>query len=84
MTANASAQDSQDSYSPGTIVDREYLPLLAECRRLLRIFAARTPGFTKDDALLDGVVFHGDDLPCIPGPIKSRAVTTVLHAMMLV
>ncbi|KAF5974936.1 transferase family III [Fusarium coicis] len=73
---------SDETYGAGTVVDSEFSPLPAECERILRIFAARTPGFTKDDALLSGVNFHGDDLPCIPGPIKSQAVTAVLHAMV--
>jgi len=82
MAADAPTQGPQDSYGPGAVVDTEFLPLPAECRRLLRILAAKTPGFTKDEALLHGVVFHGDGLPCIPGPIKSQAVTAVLHAMV--
>ncbi|RBR06774.1 hypothetical protein FVER53590_12629 [Fusarium verticillioides] len=73
---------SNETYGAGTVVDSEFSPLPAECERILRIFAARTPGFTKDEALLSGVNFHGDDLPCIPGPIKSQAVTAVLHAMV--
>ncbi|KAG4263802.1 hypothetical protein BFJ72_g13647 [Fusarium proliferatum] len=73
---------SGDTYGAGTTVDTEFSPLPVECQRLLRLFAARTPGFTKDEALLSGVNFHGDDLPCIPGPIKSQAVTAVLHAMV--
>jgi hypothetical protein len=73
---------SDETYGAGTVVDSEFSPLPAECERILRIFAARTPGFTKDEALLSGVNFHGDDLPCIPGPIKSQAVTAVLHAMV--
>ncbi|KAJ5596378.1 hypothetical protein N7450_002836 [Penicillium hetheringtonii] len=81
MTADTPTQDSQDSYGTGTVVDSEFLPLPAECRRILHILAAKTPGFTQDRALLDGVVFHGDDLPCIPGPIKSQAITAVLHGM---
>ncbi|RJE23426.1 CoA-transferase family III [Aspergillus sclerotialis] len=82
MADDAPTQESQDSYGPGTVVDTEFLPLPAECRRLLHILAARTPGFTKDKALLDGVVFHGDELPCTPEPIKSQAVTAVIHAMV--
>ncbi|KAJ9424520.1 hypothetical protein FOXG_15311 [Fusarium oxysporum f. sp. lycopersici 4287] len=78
MTTNT----SRETYGAGTTVDTEFLPLPAECQRLLRLFAARTPGFTKDESLLSGVNFHGDDLPCIPGPIKSQAVTAVLHAMV--
>lgn len=33
------------------------------------------------EALLAGVQFEDDDLPCIPGPIKTQAITAVLHAM---
>ncbi|KAF9770283.1 hypothetical protein IL306_012185 [Fusarium sp. DS 682] len=73
---------ARETYGAGTTVDAEFLPLPAECERILRIFAARTPGFTKDEALLSRAKFHGDDLPCIPGPIKSQAVTAVLHAML--
>ncbi|KAF5691904.1 transferase family III [Fusarium circinatum] len=73
---------SNETYGAGTTVEAEFSPLPAECERILRIFAARTPGFTKDEALLSGINFHGDDLPCIPGPIKSQAVTAVLHAMV--
>lgn len=71
-----------ETYGPGTTVDTEFQALPEECKRILRIFAKRTPGFTQDEALLDGVQFHGDNLPCIPGPIKSQAVTAVLHAMV--
>ncbi|TVY79286.1 Succinate--hydroxymethylglutarate CoA-transferase [Fusarium oxysporum f. sp. cubense] len=78
MTTNT----SRETYGAGTTVDTEFLPLPAECQRLLRLFAARTPGFTKDESLLSRVNFHGDDLPCIPGPIKSQVVTAVLHAMV--
>jgi crotonobetainyl-CoA:carnitine CoA-transferase CaiB-like acyl-CoA transferase len=75
-------KNATESYGPGTYVDRSFSPLPEECRRLLRLFAARTPGFTEDETLLDGVKFEGDHLPCIPGPIKSQAVTAVLHAMV--
>lgn len=71
-----------DTYGPGTAVDTEFVSVPLECHRLLRMLAARTPGFTTDEALLGGVEFHGSDLPCIPGPIKSQAVTAVLHAMV--
>ncbi|KAJ3505336.1 hypothetical protein NM208_g16204 [Fusarium decemcellulare] len=82
MAADTLTHEPQEGYGAGTVVDMDFLSLPAECRRLLRIFAARTPGFTEDAALLDGVIFHGDDLPCIPGPLKSQAVTAVLHAMV--
>ncbi|KAL7946822.1 CoA-transferase family III domain-containing protein [Trichoderma barbatum] len=78
----AHASDSEDGYGPGTYVDTSFTPVPEECKRLLRIFAAKTPGFTQDEALLGGVIFEGDDLPCIPGPIKTQAVTAVLHAMV--
>ena len=71
-----------ETYGPGTVVDTEFQPLPKECERILRLFASRTPGFTQDEDLLKGVHFHGQDLPCIPGPIKSQAVTAVLHAMV--
>jgi hypothetical protein len=74
--------DSEDGYGPRTYVDQSFTPVPKECQRLLRIFAAKTPGFTHDEALLDGVKFKGDDLPCIPGPIKTQAITAVLHAMV--
>ncbi|GLA28357.1 hypothetical protein AnigIFM63326_005931 [Aspergillus niger] len=74
--------DSPEDYGPGTYVDTSFTPVPEECKRLLCVFAARTPGFTQDPALLDGVIFEGDDLPCIPGPIKAQAVTAVLHAMV--
>lgn len=82
MSASSSSPDSAETYGPGTVVDSDFTPVPVECRRLLRLLASRTPGFTTDDALLDGVEFHGNDLPCIPGPIKSQAVTAVLHAMV--
>ena len=77
-----SASVSDESYGPGTYVDESFLPVPEECKRLLRILSAKNPGFTRDEALLDGVKFEGDDLPCIPGPIKAQAVTAVLHAMV--
>lgn len=82
MAARALSNGSPESYGPGSHVDTAFLPVPEECRRLLRIFAAKTPGFTKSEALLDSVHFEGDDLPCIPGPIKSQVVTAVLHAMI--
>lgn len=82
MVSGAMINGSPESYGPGSHVDTKFLPVPEECRRLLRIFAAKTPGFTESLAFLDGVRFEGDDLPCIPGPIKSQAVTAVLHAMI--
>ncbi|KAF4630050.1 hypothetical protein G7Y89_g8090 [Cudoniella acicularis] len=68
-------------YGPGSFVDEAFTPVPEECQRLLKFLASKTPGFTTDATLLDRVHFEGSDLPCIPGPIKSQAVTAVLHAM---
>jgi hypothetical protein len=82
MAIETSSSDRTNEYGPGTYVDKCFTPLPQECRRLLHLLAARTPGFTTEAALLDGVRFEGDDLPCIPGPIKSQALTATLHAMV--
>lgn len=76
------AAESQETYGPGTYVDTSFTPVPEECKRLLKVFAAKTPGFTQDQALLEGVRFEGDELPCLPGPIKAQVVTAVLHAMV--
>ncbi|KAH7028448.1 alpha methylacyl-CoA racemase [Macrophomina phaseolina] len=81
MAIDPKASASDHGYGAGTYVDTSFVPVPEECKQLLRVFAAKTPGFTQDEVLLDGVVFQGDHLPCIPGPIKSQAVTAVLHAM---
>ncbi|KAL7911406.1 CoA-transferase family III domain-containing protein [Trichoderma velutinum] len=75
------ADKLQHQYSDGTAIDTSFQPVPEECKRLLWLLAAKTPGFTTDEALLDSVRFEGDDLPCIPGPIKSQAFTATLHAM---
>lgn len=82
MAVPGSPSGSEAGYGPGTWVDTSFTPVPEECRRLLRIFAEKTPGFTKNEALINGVQFEGDDLPLIPGPIKSQAITAVLHAMV--
>lgn len=82
MAITALSSDPTNEYGPGTYVDKSFTPLPQECQRLLQILAARTPGFTTEADLLNGVHFEGDDLPCIPGPIKSQALTATLHAMV--
>ncbi|KAH8699324.1 putative acyl-CoA transferases/carnitine dehydratase [Phaeosphaeriaceae sp. PMI808] len=67
MAINSTSTLLKDGYSAGTCVDTTFVPVPEECRRLLRVFAAKTPGFTRDDALLDGVVFE--------------AIAAALHAM---
>lgn len=70
-----------DPYEAGVAVDTEFTPVPEECQRLLRVFASKIPG-PADDSLMNGVSFEGDELPLIPGPIKSQVVTAVLHAMV--
>lgn len=69
-------------YGPGTYTDTTFVPVHRECKRILKLLAHKTPGFTKDEKVLDAVTFEGNDLPIIPGPIKSEAMTAVLHAMV--
>ncbi|KAJ4147320.1 hypothetical protein LMH87_001852 [Akanthomyces muscarius] len=79
MTAKTT---TRGGFGPGTFVDTEYSPLPAECRRLLHHFAEVSPGFTTDDSALESVEFYGGDLPIIPGPLKSQAMSAVCHAMI--
>ena len=72
---------TEGGYGPGTFVDTSFTPLPQECTRLLKWLASKTPGFTSDQRVLDAVKFEGDDLPIIPGPVKSVALTAALHAM---
>ncbi len=76
-----SHKTTEGAYGPGSFVDDEFIPESQECRRILQLLAEQTPRFSTDSALLDRVQFEGTDIPCIPGPIKSEAVTAVLHAM---
>lgn len=77
----ASSNVTEGVYGPGSYTDTTFTPVPEECRRLLFELAAKTPGFTKDQELLNDGNFVGHDLSCIPGPIKSAALTAVLHAM---
>ncbi|KAG4256686.1 hypothetical protein FPRO03_03696 [Fusarium proliferatum] len=71
---------TRDTYGPGTFADAEYLPLVPECHRLLKYFSNVTPGFTQTH--LDHVKFHGQELPILPGPLKSQAMAAVFQAMI--
>lgn len=73
---------NEGEYGPGTWTDSSFTPVPKECKRLLAVLARETPGFTKDHRLLDNVTFEGDDLPNIPGPLKSQVLTSVMHAMV--
>ncbi|KAG5758325.1 hypothetical protein H9Q72_013533 [Fusarium xylarioides] len=73
-------ETTRDTYGPGTFADVEYLPLVPECHRLLKYFSRVTPGFTQTH--LDHVRFHGQELPILPGPLKSQAMAAVFQAVI--
>ena len=81
MAALRESKCQEGVYGPGMYTDTGFTPMPQYCHRLLLELAANTPRFTQDKELLDGVKFVGQDLPCIPGPIKSPAMTAVLHTM---
>ncbi|KAF4345811.1 acyl transferase carnitine dehydratase [Fusarium beomiforme] len=70
-----------DVYGPGSWIDSEALPVPDDARRLLKILADATPGFTKEQATLDSVVFTGSADTITPGPLKSTVISGALHAM---
>lgn len=73
----ASHPTTKDVFGPGTFVDNEFIGVPADSRRLLKHLASITPGFTTQEELLDSVEFSGDDLPIIPGPIKSQVFVSI-------
>lgn len=76
------AQDRVEGvYGPGSFTDTAFTSVPVESKRLLVELAKKTPGFTTDQSLIDGVKFVGDELPCIPGPIKSQAFVAALHGL---
>ncbi|KAK1993395.1 CoA-transferase family III [Colletotrichum falcatum] len=70
-----------DIYGPGSWIDSEALPVPEDAKRLLRILADSTPGFTKDPSILDSVKFTGSSDTIVPGPLKSAVIAGALHAM---
>lgn len=78
----ASHTTKRDVFGPGTFVDNEFISVPADSRRLLKHLASITPGFTTQEDLLNEVEFSGEDLPIIPGPLKSQVLTAVLHGMI--
>jgi hypothetical protein len=70
---------TKDVFGPGTYVDTEFHSVPDESRRLLRLLASKTPGFTQDEAAFSDVKFFGDDLSIIPGPLKSQALVSVVR-----
>jgi hypothetical protein len=70
---------TKDVFGPGTFVDAEFHSVPDESRRLLRLLASKTPGFTRDEAALSDVKLSGDDLSIIPGPLKSQALVSLVR-----
>ncbi len=55
-------ETTKDGFGPGTFVDTAFHSMPDESRRLLRLLASQTPGFTRDEAALSEVKFYGEDL----------------------
>lgn len=72
---------SPDIWGPGTFVDKQFLPVPDDARRVFEILAKTTPGFSKDQHVWDSVYFEGSPEPMIPGPLKAPVVAAALHAM---
>ncbi|KAI7759406.1 hypothetical protein LZL87_008783 [Fusarium oxysporum] len=70
-----------DIYGQGSWIDSEALPVPDDARRLFKVLAEATPGFTKDHAVLDTVSFMGSSHTIVPGPLKSAVIAGALHAM---
>ncbi|KAE8366259.1 alpha methylacyl-CoA racemase [Aspergillus caelatus] len=81
MSSTHKTVPSPDLYGPGTFVDKEFLPVPDDARRVLKILAKTTPGFTKDPRVWESVTFEGHAEPIIPGPLKAPVVAAALHAM---
>ena len=81
MSTTHETLPSSDIYGPGTFVDKQFLPVPDDARRVFEILAKATPGFSKDPRVWDSVAFQGHPEPMIPGPIKAPVVASALHAM---
>lgn len=68
-------------YGPGSFTDKSFTPIPEDTKRIFRLIASQTPGFTQDETLLSKVRFTGESFPVIPGPIKAVSVAAALHAM---
>lgn len=74
-----SAGAIEDVYGPGSYTDNEFIPVPQDAERLLKHFAAKTPGFTQDSSLLAKVKFEGADMPIIAGPLKAQVMVSISH-----
>lgn len=72
---------SPEIYGPGTFMDKSFLSVPHDARRVFEILANATPNFTKSLHVWDSVKFEGHDKPMIPGPMKAPVVAAALHAM---
>ena len=72
----AAFSTAEGIYGPGSYTDTEFIPLSKDCPRLLHHLASITPGFSNDPKVLQDVVFVGNDLPILPGPIKAQALVS--------
>lgn len=81
MSSTHETVPSPDIYGPGTFIDKEFLPVPDDARRVFEFLARTTPGFTKDTRAWDSVQFEGHAEPMISGPLKAPVVAAALHAM---
>ncbi|KAL1857808.1 hypothetical protein Plec18170_003032 [Paecilomyces lecythidis] len=81
MSSTHETVPNPDIYGPGTFIDKEFLPVPDDARRVFEFLARTTPGFTKDTRAWDSVQFEGHAEPMIPGPLKAPVVAAALHAM---
>lgn len=70
-------ETTKNTFGPGTFVDTEFIGVPSDARRLLKHLAGITPGFTVDETALNEVEFSGEDLPIIPGPLKSQVLVCI-------
>lgn len=72
---------SSSIYGPGTFVDKNFVAVPDDARRVFEFLANTTPGFTKNPSAWNSVSFEGHDEPMIPGPLKAPVIAAALHAM---
>ncbi|PIG84656.1 hypothetical protein AARAC_002028 [Aspergillus arachidicola] len=72
---------SPEIYGPGTFVDKNFLAVPDDARRVFEFLAKNTPGFTNDPEVWKSVKFDGHAEPMIPGPLKAPVIAAALHAM---
>ncbi|OJJ71752.1 hypothetical protein ASPBRDRAFT_195904 [Aspergillus brasiliensis CBS 101740] len=82
IMATRQATDSLDDYGPGTYVDTSFTPVPEEGKPLLKIFAAKTPGFTQDPALLDKIIFTSNFQRCLDKVIFVLYVPKPLYSLL--